>query len=708
MPMELHEFETRYLQALNARQREAVLAAEGPVLLLATPGSGKTTVLILRLGYLILCRGVSPESILTMTYTRSATRDMRDRFAAYFGEALARRMQFRTINGVSSRIIAAVAARCGREPFPVLGDEGERSRILRTLYQDLTDEYPEDSTVRDLSTAITYIKNMLLTDDEIAARSWSMEQLPELYVRYQAELRRLRVMDYDDQMVYALRLLRRFPDVLDELQEQYRYLCVDEAQDTSRVQHEIIRALSAKYDNLFMVGDEDQSIYGFRAAFPEALMRFEAEHPGARTLLIEENYRSTPEIVRTANRFVARNRFRHPKAMTAVRGSGPAVELIPVKHRGEQYDRLLDLAASMDEDTAILYRNNDSALPLIDSLQQAGLPFRCRNYEDSFFTHRIVTDILDTIRFAAAPEDPELFLRIYYKFGAGITKSDAREAVRRAGGRGNLFQALLALPDLKPATREAIPRLLYALGRLPSDSAEGAIRRIWEDMHYGRYVEHRHLDAGKYFILSMLARDVPSGSAFLEKLNALRDTVMTAAAGDRGPVLSTIHSSKGLEYGTVYLLDALDGILPSIPAARAGTEEEIRTYEEERRLFYVAMTRAKDRLHIFLTETGASFPAEVARSLPLTSTATRAVLKFLHLPLPDGKPTLSHGGKARDEVRTFPLRPGLRVVHQRFGAGTVREMTGDIAVIAFDREGVRKLSLSVSFRQGLLKPEKDS
>ena len=302
--MDFREFDARYLSSLNPQQRTAVLTVEGPVLLLATPGSGKTTVLVLRLGYMVLCGGIDPRSILTMTYTRAAAKDMRERFASLFGEDLAGRLQFRTINGISARLVSQVASRYGREPFPLLGDEGERARILRRLYQALNNEFPEDSTVRDIGTAITFIKNMMLSDEEIDSRKWSVSRLPEIYRDYQTELRSRRVMDYDDQMVYALKLLRRFPHILSDFQEQYRYLCVDEAQDTSKVQHEIIRCLSARYHNLFMVGDEDQSIYSFRAAFPDALMTFAADHPGARELLIEENYRSTPEIVSAANRFV--------------------------------------------------------------------------------------------------------------------------------------------------------------------------------------------------------------------------------------------------------------------------------------------------------------------------------------------------------------------------------------------------------------------
>ncbi len=702
--MEYSEFEARYLSRLNPQQREAVLSVEGPVLLLATPGSGKTTVLVIRLGYMVLCRGIDPRRILTMTYTRAAAKDMRSRFASLFGAELAGRLQFRTINGVSSKLVSYSAARFGKEPFALLGEDGERSRILGALYQAIHDEYAEDSTLREVGTAITFIKNMMLTEEEINSRKWSVPCLPELYRRYQAELRSRRAMDYDDQMVYALTLLRRFPDVLESFQEQYRYLCVDEAQDTSKVQHEIIRLLSSRYENLFMVGDEDQSIYAFRAAFPDALMSFSADHPGARLLLIEENYRSTPEIVEAANGFVAKNRFRHPKTMRAVRESGLPVRMIPVADREAQYDYIFSRLENWRDETAILFRNNDIALPLIDRFEQAGIPYRCRNYEDSFFTHRIVRDITDTVCFASAPDNAELFLRLYYKFGTGISGIAARQAVRLgAGGGKNLFEVLLSCPDLKESSLASVDHIFQCLRRLPSDSAGQAIRRIWVDLRYGKYVEHRGMDSGKYFILQMLSQDLPSAAALLDKLNRLREIVSTHE-NRSGPVLSTIHSSKGLEYDRVVLLDMMDGILPSLPAARATTEDEIRVYEEERRLFYVGMTRARDELCIFLPRDRASFPREIAKTLPLSGSDLRKLFGFLRLPLPIHRPQPAPRKGADPEQFLSRINVGSRLVHKTFGPGTVCEISGDVLTVDFDIAGRKKLSVSVSLQAGLLSP----
>ena len=283
----------------SEQQKAAVRETEGPVLLLAVPGSGKTTVLVTRLGYMALCRGIDPAHILAVTYTVAATRELRARFTARFPELAGHTPEFRTINGLSSKIIEA----CGRQRGPAFAlqeNAGELAALVGRIYQALNGDYPTDSTIREVRTAITYCKNMMLSADEIAAQDFGLPRFSELYTHYCAALREARQMDYDDQMAYALAILRKQPEILAEFQARYPYLCVDESQDTSRVQHAIIELLAKKTGNLFMVGDEDQSIYGFRAAYPEALLRFSSVWPGAKTLLLEDNYRSTPEILRLA------------------------------------------------------------------------------------------------------------------------------------------------------------------------------------------------------------------------------------------------------------------------------------------------------------------------------------------------------------------------------------------------------------------------
>ena len=421
--MTYSQLKAQYGITLNPQQEAAVQAVDGPVLLLAVPGSGKTTVLVTRLGYMVLCRGIPPERILTMTYTVAATADMRGRCAAIFGQALAEALEFRTINGVSSRIIQYYERSMGRKAFDLVTDERELTALVGELCRNLTGEFATESTVKSIRTWITYIKNMQLPEEEIDKLRADDIKIGPVYRAYCQALRQRRKMDYDDQMVYAWQILKQYPEILAYFQKKYPYLCVDEAQDTSKIQHQIIRLLSS--GNLFMVGDEDQSIYGFRAAYPEALLEFDKVHPGAKILLLEQNYRSTAPSVEAANRFIQGNRSRRPKHMIAARGAGPEIRALDVKDRRAQYACLEKMAQNCQVETAVLYRNNDSALPLIDRMSRAGIGYRCRQFDSTFFSHRVVRDITDIIRFAYRPDDGELFLRIYYKLGAGITRSAA-------------------------------------------------------------------------------------------------------------------------------------------------------------------------------------------------------------------------------------------------------------------------------------------
>lgn len=625
-------FEERFLPTLNSQQRAAVTATEGNILLLATPGSGKTTVLVTRLGYMICTQGIDPDSILTMTYTKAATRDMKVRFASLFGKETAARVEFRTINGVCAKIIERYCRRFHRTAPNLVTNDGALNGFIREFYQQVNKEFAEDSTVKDVRTTITYIKNMMLSAEEISSIKWTVNNLPELYSRYDREMVNRSLMDYDDQMRYARSILLRFPAICDEFQDQFPFVCVDEAQDTSKIQHEIIKLLSAKHGNLFMVGDEDQSIYGFRAAYPEALLNFEKDHPGATILFMEENYRSTPEIIHLANSFIAQNLSRREKTIQPTRNSGTPVHILHCKDRRAQYQLLLEMARSCERETAILFRNNDSALPLIDLFEKNSISY---NYQKSdslpFFNHRVVNDVLSILHFAYEPTNAELFLRIYYKFDARISKKVATEAVKHSAQSGKpILEELMRVPEVKGSSRDAVIELLENLPRIPEDSAETAICRIWEAMHYGRYVENKGFDTGKLFILRLLAHELESVPAFFEKMETIKQIVEGHKNSRRNKiVLSTIHSSKGLEYDRVYLLDILNGVIPPKPEHEIETEEDVKVYEEERRLYYVAMTRAKNELYLFRCDAASEFTAESCNYLPSFAFIENDIFGFL-------------------------------------------------------------------------------
>ena len=596
--MDYQQFTSKYGLSLNPQQAEAVKQVEGSVLLLAVPGSGKTTVLVTRLGYMIECLGISPESILVMTYTVAATRDMKRRFASLFGEASAAGLEFRTINGVCAKIIRSYELKCGTTAFSLTGDEDESTeKILRSLYKEITGTFPTDGEIREVRTLITYAKNMLLDDNGIEklGNDNKIREFKKIFEGYKKALRDRRLMDYDDQLVYALSILKKYPDILLQFRRRFKYICVDEAQDTSKIQHQIIDLLAGEDGNLFMVGDEDQSIYGFRAAYPEALVHFETRHKNAKILLMEENYRSGSGIVSAADAFIKRNRSRHDKSMSAVRGEGPAPSGIEVANRLAQYAYVASVAENCTRETAVLYRDNDCALPVIDRLARKGIPYRTRGIDCSFFTSRPVLELKDIVSFAEDRSDGLAFLNIYYKLSLGIKKEYAKKAVRDCPEGTSVLSYIASRADCPVYLRQNCRKMEKQLDIMLTENAADAVYRLQNFMGYGDYLEGRGQDMNKLEILKFIGRSEPDIRRLLQRLEEL-DEIVRKGSSDSGSlfVLSTVHSAKGLEFERVFLMDVFDGLLPKDPDTT-----DAGMLEEERRLFYVGMTRAKDELLIF-------------------------------------------------------------------------------------------------------------
>ena len=662
------EFTSRFPIQLNQQQESAVQSVEGPVLLLAVPGSGKTTVLVTRLGYMIFCKGIAPERILTVTYTVAATKDMAERFACRFGAEMAERLEFRTINGICARVIQYCSWKSGRTAFSLLTDEKRIAAMLSGIYQRIEHSYPTESDLQNVRTLITFIKNRMLGEEEIRALEKDAEiQLLRIYKAYNAELREHQLMDYDDQMVYAYTMLQRFPWLREHFQQQYPYICVDEAQDTSKIQHAIIALLASRTENLFMVGDEDQSIYGFRAAYPDALLEFEQHHPGARVLLMEENFRSDASIVRAADRFIQKNTLRHEKHMQPARPKQREIREIPLANRKAQYSYLLKVAedctaayaadqeqraVAADEvkeradggpvadalhadrrrslsPIAVLYRDHECALPLIDLLERNGVPYKMRNADIGFFTNRVVLDICNIIRLAENPLNTELFMQLYYKLGTYLRKQDAQSIADISQLEGlSVWDVALKHGGLNAYTKGKVRAIQTHMRNMLKESAGRAVYRIVEYMGYREYMERSEIKDTKLDILRILADQEDSPSHLVDRLEKLRQVLKEKPQERDCPfILSTIHASKGLEYDSVYLLDVIDGVLPAqIPKDLKKAEKtELEAYEEERRLFYVGITRAKDQLYVFTMKTQHSaFCDELFQRTPKKSSVKSA------------------------------------------------------------------------------------
>lgn len=741
--MEWKEFETTFSVKLNQQQKEAVQSTKGPVLLLAVPGSGKTTVLVTRLGYMIYCRNIPPESILTVTYTVAATKDMSERFAVRFGEDMAKRLEFRTINGICAMIIQYYGRRIGKTPFELVKDEKATTGMLIKICQDHGMGYPTESDLKNVRTLITYIKNMMLNEEELQKLEEESDiRIAGIYREYCRQMREQKLMDYDDQLLYAYNILRKDPGVLAYFQNRYPYICVDEAQDTSKIQHAIIALLAAGTGNLFMVGDEDQSIYGFRAAYPEALLSFEKKHSGAKVLLMEENFRSNAKIVEAADKFIQKNTLRHEKHMRAAREAGADIREISLKSRKAQYVYLMKAAqecttgmagmsgseehrgradASVTE-TAVLYRDNECAIPLIDLLERKNIPYRMRNADLSFFTHRTVLDVQNIIRFAMDPKDTELFMQIYYRLKLFFNKKDALRYAQISQEKDmEVLDAALKYGNLEKYQEDNIRNLKRQMVRILNMPGDEAVNQILTYMGYQDYLKKMGMNANKLETVKLIGSRVESPEKLLERLEELRTIIQEKVSDKDCPfILSTMHASKGLEYDTVYLLDVMDGILPEKVLAnpRTASKEELETYEEERRLFYVGVTRAKNQLNVFTTNKPSKFCSELLGKRNLRENQQKEYVGIkkwgdyspagtygikgngMYHGYGTGHGSQKQPGKSYQELADA-LGEGMIVKHKKFGEGVVVDMEGEHIRIQFG-DNVKNMDLKVLARLGML------
>lgn len=595
-------FKTSFMVDLNKQQERAIQSVEGSVLLLAVPGSGKTTVLIDRLGYMVYVKNVKPDDILAITYNTRAAKEMQQRFTIKYGAEFAKKIDFRTINSLANWIYNDYCISTGHPTRKMIEGKEQRALFGKIYQQFNEDEYASDSDILQFGTYVSYTKNMMLGEDEVAEFDENYPQFSAMYAEYQKWLDDNSRMDFDDQMVYAYSILTKRPKYFIKWNHKYKYICVDEAQDTSKIQHCII-GLLAKDNNLFMVGDEDQSIYGFRAAYPKALLNFRVDYKNPYILRMERNYRSTPQIVQKAQLFISQNKGRYEKNMFSEREDGEPVSLIHVPSQEEQYNRVLDIARSEPSDTAILFRDNESSVVLVDLFKRNGIDFNLKKPEANFFEHKTVRDIVAYLSLSINDHDIDSFQQICNKGILYLKNQQKDYAVKACKYRKiSVFDAVdEQMQYVKQSLKGRAKEFRRVFKAIALQNTETAITTIMEE-GYESYLEEKHYESGKVRTLLMLAKQEPDKQKFLQRLIEL-ETIMGQEISAKTPehvTLSTIHSSKGLEYDSVYLIDVFDGRFPTTKKdLLSRSKDSANAEQEERRLFYVGITRAKNHLTLF-------------------------------------------------------------------------------------------------------------
>ena len=676
-------FKEKYHINLNKQQERALLAVEGANLLLAVPGSGKTTVLVNRLGHMVLNKNIPPRNILAITYNTSAAEEMKSRFSSQFGESFGKQIDFRTINSLALKVYWDYCRKTNRQSRNLIGDE-ERRRLIGKIFHHHNGEYAAENDILELSAAITYIKNMMLTDEQIHLIEAEYPHLSAMYQSYQSSLKQKNQMDFDDQMVYALWALKNDVEITNALRMRYKYICVDEAQDTSKIQHEIIKII-AQGNNIFMVGDEDQSIYGFRAAYPKALLNFRYDYLNPYILRMERNYRSTTQIVEKAQLFISQNKGRYEKNMTSERGDGNPISLEQVDSREMQYMRLLEIAKNATGETAFLYRDNESSVVLVDLFLRNGIPFKLKKPEMNFFGSKVVKDIVAYLSLALNEYDVDLFDKICNKGMVYLPKQQREYVIKNCKSkRMSVHEALKEQMQYLKADRRFIAEnfrnIMDRVSKIPS--AEGI--DFLASLGYERYLRENQLDRGKIETLLTLAKQEPNIQKFLNRLVELEKLMERDfySNSNNAVILSTIHSSKGLEYDSVYMVDVYDGRFPSSrPNIFNQSKDSADGEQEERRLFYVGITRAKDNLTLFNIKGRRStfiddlFPEEQMRRFQEEKErCKRALEEQAREQTPIWKQYMPIGIRNAG-VREYPeAKIGMKLLHEDYGELTIIEV----------------------------------
>jgi DNA helicase II / ATP-dependent DNA helicase PcrA len=699
----------RYLADLNPAQREAVLHTEGPLLVVAGAGSGKTRVLTYRVAHLISAAGAQPNEILAITFTNKAAAEMRSRVEGMLGD-IARRIWLMTFHAACGRILRREAPRLGYKTNFTIYDQADQVRLVKACLDELERD-PKRFVPRGIHNQISSAKNQLIGPAEYRARIQSFydQTVADAYELYQRRLFASNAVDFDDILMLTVDVLERFPEALERWQKAFRYVLVDEYQDTNHAQYRLLQLLAGKHRNLCVVGDPDQSIYAFRGADIRNIMEFERDFPDSRTIALEQNYRSTNRILRAANGVIAHNRERKEKQLFSELGEGQPVEVIEVEDEhaearfvAARIAGLVEEGFSNDE-VAVFYRTNAQSRVLEDVLVRQGVAYQVIG-GPRFYERAEVKDLIAYLQVIDNPFDTVSLQRIANKPRRGLGDASLARLQTYANAQGmSLWEALefpeeAGLGTAQARATAALRTLLLSLqsGALELPVAE-LVERVLERSGYLEALEaERTIEAqGRSENLQELVgvaqeyqatAPEPSLSNFLQEISLYAD--QDALRAEQSLVtLMTLHNAKGLEFRAVFMIGMEEGIFPHSRSLEEGS------LEEERRLAYVGMTRAQERLTLIHASARSLYGA---RSYNLPS-------RFLdELPDPEVererlRPASwqNYGSRTTVAPRSDvpDLSTGDNVRHNTFGEGVVTRIEPGIVSVRFADGSERQLAL---------------
>lgn len=720
---------------LTKQQFDAVIHGKGPGVVLAVPGSGKTTIIINRIHYLITYGpvykttlldfeptlncienieshlnlnvpltqeskqaisklAINPNNLLSLTFSRASAKDMDHRFYERFKDVPVGAVKFSTIHSFAFSLVREYAQKKRIRYTLIEGGNSDINKniIIKNIYKKVNNAVINDDKLDELLNSIGFVKNKMINIlDFENYNNFNIPNFKQIFTMYETFKQKNNYIDFDDMLTLCLYILKNDSFLRDKYRHKYKYIQVDEGQDTSHIQNQIIKMLAHPLNNLLVVADDDQSIYGFRGASPEYLLEFDKHYDGAKKVFMDKNFRSSKKIVTLCNQFISSNKIRHKKNITTDNDEGIPVKIIHFKDEIQQINFVVDQLKDIKDlsNTAILYRNNISSISLAEILNRNDISFYIKDSKHMFFKHWVLNDLKAFFHLSTYPNDLNAFEKIYFKMNAYISKNSLIK-LKSSMGINTIFESLLSFPDLKSFQIKNLKRIQRVIEELKYKRPFEGIMDILYELEYDKYLRDNCKKFGYSYdnikiVLSsiqLIAKSSSSLDSFLSRFEELENIISNSKYNRfKSLTLSTLHSSKGLEFENVFMIDLINGDFPSTSSIEAFEEGDLKPLEEERRLFYVGMTRAKTNLYL--------------TSMKFRNDEAVYQSKFL------------------DEVNyicelqtssefSSDLSVGKIINHKKFGKGKIKRIYQSTIEIEFNNSDIRRFDINTALKNEII------
>ncbi|CEJ74994.1 DNA helicase [[Clostridium] sordellii] len=675
-----------HINKLNENQKDAVLHINGPCMVLAGPGSGKTRVITYRILNLVLNNNINPKNILAISFTKASSMEMKNRALSLSNDRRLNSVNYGTFHSVFFRILRFFE----KYELDCILDEKNKKFAIKGILKNLNVENAEDEdTILGVINEISYVKNELMDKIDFDSEILTSDEFCRVYNMYEEYKESIKKIDFDDMLIKTYNLLKQNKQILDRVRSVYRYILVDEFQDINKVQFEVIKLIASPNNNIFVVGDEDQSIYGFRGSRPDFLLEFEDYFKGSKKYVLDINYRSKKDITDIANKLIQNNENRYEKSIKCDREHKGIVKYINTEDAEEEAKFIAKDILSKCEDNctnyddfAVIYRTNIQSRALVDAFMDMHIPFVVRDSIVTIYDHWVARDLLAYLRLGIDTTLSEDWIRIINKPFRYISK----DSIKLASEDRDFIGALINKANLHPKQVKTLNDLEIDLSYLKTLSPKNAISYIRTSLDYDRYVldycsNRKIKPTGLIEILNELessSTHFKTINEYLEHIEKVKSEIIESRnnKNSEGVIFTTMHSAKGLEFPYVYIIGANEGTIPHEKSYDIEDDKKRKeAIEEERRLLYVGITRAQDELYISSPKNKYGRKVFQSRFIDEIKSPTKEDIKAIKI--------------------------GDKIVHNKFGDGVIIGKDGKMIEVKFKR-GVKDLDYSICFKNGII------